>query len=262
MVNVAVDETSGSAAGPAAELVRLCRDLGDPTAGFVVAGEGNASGPGPDGTIYVTASGSRLADVDDGSLVRLRPDRLVAALEREGTDDEWLAELLASRVDDTTARPTVEAGLHVVAAAEMGPVYVAHTHPVHVLAMLCGEHGEDLATQRLYPDHVVMLGETACWLPYVDPGQELAREAQRELRRFRADTGRWPRALFAGNHGVFTFGDTPRQALETTIMTEKIARITIAAASIGGVTPLAPSEVQRIGSREDEAYRGRLLSTS
>ncbi|TDE08139.1 class II aldolase/adducin family protein [Jiangella asiatica] len=257
-----VSTAAGQASGPAAELARLCRELGDPAAGFVVAGEGNASGPGPDGTVYVTASGSRLAEADEGSLVRIRPDGLVAALERDGTDDEWLEALLASRVDDTAARPTVEAGLHAVVAAAMGPVYVAHTHPVHALAVLCGEHGPSLATQRLYPDHVVMLGETACWLPYVDPGQELARATGHELHRFRASTGRWPRLLLAGNHGVFAFGSTPRQALDTTIMTEKIARITIAAASIGGVTPLAPSEVERIGSREDETYRRRLLSTS
>ncbi|SEF18944.1 class II aldolase/adducin family protein [Jiangella alba] len=251
-----------SDADPVAELAGLCRALGDPAAGLVVAGEGNASGPGPDGTIHVTASGSRLAEADERSLVRIRPDALVAALDRDGSDEEWLTALLASRVDDTAARPTVEAGLHAVVAAAMGPVYVAHTHPVHVLALLCGERGAELATQRLYPDHVVMLGETACWLPYVDPGQELARAAGVELHRFRASTGRWPRLLFAGHHGVFAFGATPRQALDTTIMTEKIARITIAAASIGGVTPLAPSEVERIGSREDEAYRRRLLSTS
>lgn len=245
-----------------ATLTRLCHDLGDPRAGLVVAGEGNVSGPGPDGTVFVTASGSRLGEADDRSWVLIRPAALVSALARGGTDAEWQETLLASRVDDAAPRPTVEAGLHAVVAELMGPVVVAHTHPVHVLALLCSGHGADLASQRLYPDHVVMLGETACWLPYVDPGQELARAAERELREHRARTGRWPRLLLAANHGVFAFGSTPRQAFDITIMTEKIARITIAAASIGGASPLAPSEVERIGSREDEAYRHRLLSTS
>ncbi|WP_283134640.1 class II aldolase/adducin family protein [Rhizohabitans arisaemae] len=237
-----------------ADLIELCRDLADPVHGLVVAGEGNVSGPGPDGSLLVTASGCRLAKADERSFVRIDPAVLVGGLDVPCSDERWLELLLESRADPDGPRPTVEAALHAVIADAVGPAVIAHTHPTRTLALLCSPAGKDLATVRYFPDHIVVLGETACWLPYVDPGQELARETRRALHGHREIHGAWPRLVLAAHHGIFAIGATARDALDITLMAEKAAVI-----ALSGADGLTPEQIRRISSREDEQFRRRLL---
>jgi len=239
-----------------AELTLLASLVGAPGADLVIAGEGNLSITTGHGTLLVTPSGSRLVDIVPADFVEIRPDGLAGALDDAIPDADWLELILASRVDASAARPTVEVGLHAVISSLVGEGVVAHTHPTDVLAVLCGGRAREFACLRLFPDHVVMLGEGDALVPYLDPGRELAAGVRDAMLVHRAENGTWPRVVLAENHGIFVIGSSAREAYERSLMVVKAARIFAS----GQVTGLSPSDVARIAGREDEAYRQSRLA--
>ena len=242
---------------PARErLAALAHDLADPALDLVLAGEGNVSIPTGRGTILVTPSGARLAQVAPEELVEVSVDGLVADLDSPRPDHEWLELILGSRVDKTAARPTVEVALHAVIASLAGDVVIAHTHPTDLLVLLCSGRARDFARTRLIPDHVVMLGVEDAVVPYVDPGRELAVAVRDVLVSHRETHGVLPALVLVENHGIFVIGSTPREALDRTLMACKFARVFAAGGDIG----LGPSSVARIAGREDEHFRRSLLA--
>lgn len=242
------------------DLVALCRSAGDPDLGLVLAGEGNASIETPRGTLLVTASGARLRDLGPDSIIEIRSDMLLAALQETRDDAEWLAALQNSRVDPKAARPTVEAGLHAVLHETCGTPVLLHTHPTELLAVLCSAHAARFAQQRLTPDHVVLCGPADCLVPYVDPGRELAVRVQVAVDEYLATHERPPRTVLLSNHGMVALGRSVRDALDVTLMTVKAARVTVLGGSLGGVRGLLTADVARIDTREDEQYRRRVLT--
>jgi rhamnose utilization protein RhaD (predicted bifunctional aldolase and dehydrogenase) len=242
------------------KLTALARAVGDPDEDLVIAGEGNISGRSADGVLLVSPSGARLRDAGDDSWVAVSPSSVMEALPRPMSDEEWLQVILGSRVDPDAPRPTVEVALHAVLSESAGAGYIVHAHPTAVLSLLCSHRADLLARIRLIPDHVVALGRADCVLPYVDPGQELAREAALAIRRHVDDWGEAPRMLLVENHGLFAMGATPQQALDRARMAVKMARVLLGMPA--GVEPvgLTPRQIARIDGREDEGYRRRLLA--
>ena len=242
------------------ELTRLARAAGDPALELVIAGEGNASARSAGGDLLVSASGSRLADADADTWVEVSAERILDDLDTAAGDDDWLRAVERSRIDPGSPRPTVEVALHAVLASEAGADFVLHTHPTAVLALLCSGHGELLARRRYFPDHIVMLGEEDCLIPYIDPGLELAREVRRRIRDWIAQHGEPPRTVLVEHHGVFALGRSRHEALERTLMLVKVARLMIPTLRDGGPIPLTDGQVARIAGREDEAYRRTALA--
>lgn len=242
------------------ELSLLGAQLAEASEELVIAGEGNLSGSALDGSLLVSPSGYRLSQIEPGEWVDVDGARLVGALGIPRSDSEWLSEILESRRDRSALRPTVEVALHAVIAAELGPGYIAHTHPTALLSILCSPTVMDYASTRLFPDHAVMLGPADCVIPYTDPGQDLARVTQTTLRRHGDQYGEAPRLILAINHGIFVHGATPVEVLDRTRMAVKTARVSLGAAAAGGVQPMSTSDVNRILGREDEDYRRKLLA--
>lgn len=242
------------------DLVALCRAAADPELGLVLAGEGNASVATSRGTLLVTASGARLREIEPESVTEIRPEVLLAALHESGSDVEWLTALQGSRVDPDAPRPTVEAGLHAVLAETCGAPVMLHTHPTDVLAVLCSGHATRFARDRLSPDHVVLCGPADCLVPYVDPGRELAVRVRTAVAEYTAAHDRPPRTILLGNHGMVALGTSVRDALDVTMMTVKIARVTVLGGSLGGVRALPAADTVRTDTREDEQYRRRVLA--
>lgn len=237
----------------------LGRVVGEPARDLALAGEGNVSGIDDDGRLWVSASGTRLAELGEGDLVPVDPDVLLARLDEDLDDAAWLDVVTSSQVRPTRGRPTVEVGLHAVLAAEYGsPCFVAHAHPTALLSLLCSDTDlQAYAEERLFPDHVVMLGIADCVLDYLDPGRVLASEMRGVLAAHRHRYGEMARLVLARNHGVFTVGSTAQQALDRLEMATKIARVK---SGIRGATlPLSRSQVARIAGREDEIYRQEAL---
>lgn len=233
--------------------------VGEPARDFVIAGEGNVSGFDGEGRLWVSASGARLAELQEEDLVAVRPDELLSRLQENLDDEAWLDIVTSSQQTPGARRPTVEVALHAVLAAEHGaPCFVAHAHPTALLPLLCSDIDlRGYAQQRLIPDHIVMLGVADCVLDYYDPGRVLAFELRSAVTKHRNDYGEIPRLVLARNHGVFTIGSTAQQALDRLDMAAKMARV--AHPVHGHLHPLPVDQIARISGREDELYRQHAL---
>ena len=84
-------------------------------------------------------------------------------------------------------------------------------------------------------------------LPYVDnQGSHIADAIVK-------NRGRGPAVLLA-NHGVFTFAETPAEALKAAIMVEDVAKTMWLARQLGRVAPLSPSEIEKWWTRYHTTY--------
>jgi rhamnose utilization protein RhaD (predicted bifunctional aldolase and dehydrogenase) len=242
------------------QILALSRALGDPARELAILGEGNTSLRSGPGMMLVKASGASLASVAPADFVEVEIAPLVALLDDPAADDAAVAAAFAPVEARTGRRPSVEAMLHAVCLDLGGAVAVGHTHPVPVLALLCSEHAEALATHMLFPDQIVVLGRRPLFVPYVDPGLSLARRVREELVAHIVRHGEPPKVIYLGNHGLFALGLTPEHVLQITAMAVKASRVLAGALAAGGVSALAEAEADRIDARPDEHYRRAALA--
>lgn len=82
-------------------------------------------------------------------------------------------------------------------------------------------------------------------------GEEIGHEMVRVLRE-----GPNPRspAVIMQNHGVFTVGPTPRDAVKAAIMCEDVARTVYLAFQLGEPIPIAPDDIARLHKRYTTVY--------
>ena len=237
-------------------LVALSRLLGDPARNLAILGEGNTSIRTAGGRMLVKASGASLGTATAEDFVEVDPAALLRLLDDPAADDATVAQAFAAIETRTGRRPSVEAMLHAVCLEVGGAAAVGHTHPVPVLAILCSPHAEALATEMLFPDQIVVLGRSPLFVPYVDPGLELARRVRDEL----AHAGEPPKVIYLGNHGVFALGQTPEEVVQITEMTVKAGLVLAGALAAGGVRALSAADADRIHGRPDEHYRRAALA--
>jgi len=244
------------------DLLRLSHRLGDVAADCAILGEGNTSAAVDDETFYVKASGACLATLTAEQVVRVRRAPVLALLDRETIpDDEIAAALAAAKVDPyAPVRPSVETLFHAYLLSLPGVRFVGHTHPTPINAILCSPQAEALVRGRLFPDQIVCCGPDAAFVPYVDPGQPLARAIRDAVERYRERWDEVPRTLYMQNHGFIALGATPAEVESATAMATKAARILLGAASVGGPVFLTPEHVARIHTRPDEKYRQARLA--
>jgi L-ribulose-5-phosphate 4-epimerase len=81
-------------------------------------------------------------------------------------------------------------------------------------------------------------------------GDEIGREIIQTAR----ENGPATRAVLMKNHGVFTFGRTPEEALKAAVMVEDAARTVYFAMQIGVPEEIPPEEVARAHRRYVEEY--------
>lgn len=238
------------------ELIQLCREAGQATHDLIIAGEGNAS-VFDEEQMWVTTSGSRLPTLREQDIVAIGLQDIAEGLDHCADDHAWDALLRANTGGDHTRRPTVEVGLHVAMARHYGPGFILHTHPTAVLAMMAAGRGQELATIRLIPDHVVLCGTWSRFLPYIDPGLELART----LRDLQVADGRRPNVIMLAQHGIAVHAPTAQGALDATLMVAKAARV-LQGIPAGSVHGLAPEVMDHIATRPDERWRREILGLS
>jgi rhamnose utilization protein RhaD (predicted bifunctional aldolase and dehydrogenase) len=251
--------------GKIKELLNLSQDLGREDRDLAILGEGNTSCRLDAKTFLVKASGSRLADLNEGQLVACRFEALLPLFERKSmTDAEIEAALLASRVNASAPKPSIEAVFHAYLLSLPGIDIVGHTHPIAVNSALCASDAWAMsyANERRFPDEIVCCGARSVLVPYADPGIGLATEIKKRVEQFVQEESRPPRLILLQNHGLIACAATPGAVLSATLMAEKAARIFLGAALLGGAQPLKPENVARIDSRPDEHYRQRMLAQS
>ena len=242
------------------ELLTLSHELGREDRGLAILGEGNTSVRLTDDTFLVKASGTSLGTLSENDVVECRLSALLPLLEKEQMSDQQVDDaLLASRVDPKAKKPSVEAVFHAYLLSLPGIKFVGHTHASGVNQILCSPRARDFAEQRVYPDEIVCCGVASVFIPYTDPGLKLSHVIRRNTEAFVKKHELQPRVILMQNHGIITLGPTYQAVLAAMLMAEKVAKVFVGAAALGGPVFLTPANVQRIAGRPDEAYRQRAL---
>jgi len=249
---------------PLSELVALSRRLADPALDYVILGEGNTSAWNDADSFWVKASGVTLRDIPETGFVRVRFAPILNLLDRPSVGDDEVREgMQAARVDQSTPiRPSVETLFHAYLLSLPGIRFVGHTHPTPVNAVLCSERAEEAVAGRLFPDEIVCCGPAPAWVPYVDPGQPLARELRTRVEAYIEAHNAPPRIILMRNHGLIALGKSVQEVESATAMYVKTARIILGTFALGGPHFLTPENVERIYTRPDEKYREQQIGVA
>jgi rhamnose utilization protein RhaD (predicted bifunctional aldolase and dehydrogenase)/NAD(P)-dependent dehydrogenase (short-subunit alcohol dehydrogenase family) len=158
----------------------------------------------PVDVLCVKGSGWDMAEIEPAGLpaVRLAPIcelRALAAL----SDEDMVNAQRINLLDSSAPNPSVETLLH----AFLPHKYIDHTHAIAVLSVSDQPDG-DARCRDLY-------GKRMGHVPYIMPGFQLAKKA---AEVFESDPS--VEGLILEKHGIFTFGDSAREAYER--MIEKV----------------------------------------
>ncbi len=196
-----------------------------PASGLVTMHSGNASGlDRHNGRLVIKPSG---VDYDT-----LRPDDLVEV------------DLKTGNAIDSKLRPSVDLLHHLFLYRNMpGVCGIIHTHSNYATAWA--------AVGRAIPVCLTAIAdqfgaEIAC-TPYVDNEGDHIGQAILKHRN------RGP-AILLGNHGVFAWGTTVRDALQVAVMTEDVAKTAHLASLLGQPRELPSEEVKKWYDRYRHGY--------
>ena len=151
--------------------------------------------------LCVKGSGWDMAEIEPPGLPAVRLDPLRRLRRLDALSDEDMVDFERQNLLDSRApTPSVEALLH----AFLPHKFVDHTHSTSVLSLTNQPDGEALCRD--------LLGDRVGIVPYVMPGFDLARSA---AQVYESNAG--VRGLVLLKHGLFTFGETAREAYEEMI---------------------------------------------
>ena len=151
--------------------------------------------------LCVKGSGWDMGDIEPRGLPALRIAALLELRRLDSLSDGEMVNLQRGcLLDSTSPNPSVETLLH----AFLPHKYVDHTHSTAVLAVTDQPDGDALCRE--------VFGGRVALAPYVMPGFALARQAA-DVH----DANPGVEGLILLKHGLFTFGDTARDAYERTI---------------------------------------------
>lgn len=183
---------------------------------LVLHGGGNTSVKGASRNIFgeevdilfVKGSGSDLATIEAKDFVAVRMEALLKLSRLEQLSDIDMArELKLASLDPSAPAPSVEAILHALIPHR----FVDHTHADAIVTITNTADGE-ARIRELFGDEVIVL-------PYVMPGFDLAKLC---AEVFSAQATPRTIGMVLMNHGIFSFGDSAKQAYDR--MTELVGR--------------------------------------
>jgi len=153
--------------------------------------------------LYVKGSGWDLATIGERGFAPVRLKAAVRLAELETLSDrEMVNQLRCAMTDASAPTPSVEAILHAILPHR----FVDHTHADAVVTVTNTPDGE-ARIREIY-------GEDLLIIPYVMPGFDLARLA---AQTFAAEATPRTIGMVLLNHGIFSFGETAREAYERMI---------------------------------------------
>jgi len=204
---------------------RALRELG-----YLPAAAGNLSARLADGRILATPSGVPKGSLAPGHLILLGAD---------GAPEQ--ASKRSLRGHAAKKQPSSEIAMHLrIYALRPDARAICHAHPAVATGLAAAGRALDSA----------VLGETAILLgavplaPYGAPGTD-------ELPDSIAPLVTRANAVLLANHGVVTFGETVRAAVERMELVEHLARVTLVAELAGGAKLLTREQVAAlVASRE------------
>lgn len=153
------------------------------------------------GVICIKGSGADMAEIEPSGLPAVRIDRLRKLRARKELSDEDMVRVQRENLLDPAApNPSVETLLH----AFLPHKFVDHTHSTAVLSLVDQPNGEAICAE--------VYDARASIVPYIMPGFALAQAAADVFEKAPGVEG-----LILHKHGIFTFGDTAREAYERMI---------------------------------------------
>jgi len=154
-------------------------------------------------TLFVKGSGSDLATIEEKDFVAVRLDAMLKLSRLESLPDIDMArELKLASLDPAAPAPSVEAILHALIPHR----FVDHTHADAIVTVTNTANGE-ARIREIYGDEVIVL-------PYVMPGFDLAKMCAAEYPKQANDR---TIGMVLMNHGIFSFGDSAKQAYDRMI---------------------------------------------
>ena len=205
--------------------------------------------------LCVKGSGADMAVIEPAGLPAVRLERLRKLRARAELSDEDMVRVQRENLLEPAApNPSVETLLH----AFLPHRFVDHTHANAILSLVDQPDGEAICAE-LYDGRMSVV-------PYVMPGFALAKMAA-DVFDAKPDVD----GLILHKHGIFTFGDSAREAYErmialVTLAEERLARnrkavfvtaqLPQAIAPVGAVAPI----LRGACSRKDTNDRGRMAA--
>ena len=112
---------------------------------------------------------------------------------------------------------------------------------------------------RLNPDEAVILGRDSVFIPYIDPGVELAKAFKQGVDDYAQKHGEIPKVIYMESHGVTALGGSAKQTQGIMEMAVKAARVRLGAIQAGGIKTLPTETINHLLGRPDEHYRMALF---
>jgi rhamnose utilization protein RhaD (predicted bifunctional aldolase and dehydrogenase)/NAD(P)-dependent dehydrogenase (short-subunit alcohol dehydrogenase family) len=151
--------------------------------------------------LYVKGSGWDMGSIEPAGFPAVRLDPLLALRARPAMADTEMARVLrAFLIDPASPAPSVETLLHAFIPA----TFIDHSHATAVLSLIDQPNAAELCTE--------VYGRRLGFVPYVMPGFGLAKKCAEVFEQDRSVEG-----LILDKHGIFTFGQTAREAYERMI---------------------------------------------
>jgi rhamnose utilization protein RhaD (predicted bifunctional aldolase and dehydrogenase) len=253
----------------AEEISDLAVRAGAPEADLTILAEGNAAVlDAANDRFLVKASGVVMGEATAEDWVWVSLSKSVEILEaahqsgRTPALDSALDAILKSAVTPSgvTKKASIETLVHVVAFHLLESSWSLHTHPTPVVALAASKDAAAHYSGTVFPDESVICGPIPLYLPYDEPGLSLGLGFYSGALKYREQYGMSPRQIILGNHGLCTFGNGKEEALATTQIAVKAARVRLGALTAGGINFIPNSAAQTIAFRPDEVARRKLLT--
>jgi rhamnulose-1-phosphate aldolase/alcohol dehydrogenase len=157
--------------------------------------------------LCVKGSGWDMGDIEPRGLPALRLADLLKLRTLDRLSDEDMVNVQRGcLLDATSPNPSVETLLH----AFLPHKFIDHTHSTAVLAVTDQPNGAEMSAE--------VFGDRAALVPYVMPGFALAKKSA-EVYEANPDVD----GLILLKHGIFSFGETAREAYERMISLVSLA---------------------------------------
>jgi L-fuculose-phosphate aldolase len=209
------------------DLLKLSNQLSK----YVIGAEGNVSCKVDNG-FYIKASGKSLLNLSESDLVFCNND---------------------CSYSNNNLKPSIEVKFHSWLLNNLDINFIAHTHPINTLKVLCSGEIYNFSKYRLFPDQVVFNGPESCLVEYFHPGDELVTAIEDSVNVYINKHNSLPKIILLKNHGIITFGKTINECIIASEMCEKSAEIFIG--SLFNPSYLSESDVNKIISDDKEKYR-------
>ena len=178
---------------------------------LVLHGGGNSSVKLSNGTFFIKGSGSDMGKVQANCFAALDLQELLRSRPKKFLPDmKEISKLKSAKIDPEDPDPSVESFFH----AFLPHKYILHTHANAILALTNQKNGGKHC-RRVFGNEVGILS-------YAMPGLDLAIKATRVYEKNKNIKG-----IVAMKHGLFTFGDTAKDAYIKMIRLVTLAELEI-----------------------------------